>query len=31
MTEANQKKLGNSLWSIAHKLRETMDADNCCA
>ncbi len=28
MTEANQKQLGNTLWSIADQLRGAMDADD---
>ena len=28
MTEQNQKKLGNTLWAIADKLRGAMDADD---
>ena len=28
MTEANQKKLGNTLWSVADQLRGAMDADD---
>ncbi|MEC5205509.1 type I restriction enzyme M protein [Vogesella perlucida] len=28
MTEQNQKKLGNTLWSIADQLRGAMDADD---
>ncbi len=28
MTEANQKQLGNTLWSIANQLRGAMDADD---
>ncbi len=28
MTEANQKPLGNTLWSIADQLRGAMDADD---
>ena len=28
MTEQNQKQLGNTLWSIADKLRGAMDADD---
>ncbi len=26
MTEANQKQLGNTLWSIADQMRGAMDA-----
>jgi hypothetical protein len=28
MTDANQKQLGNTLWSIADQLRGAMDADD---
>jgi len=29
MNEANQKQLGNTLWSIADQLRGAMNADGC--
>jgi len=28
MTDTNQKKLGNTLWSIGNQLRGAMDADD---
>ena len=28
MTDTNQKQLGNTLWSIADRLRGVMDADD---
>ncbi len=28
MTDINQKQLGKTLWSIADKLRDAMDADD---